>query len=128
MIPVYEIKALYWLFVVFGVVLIINGVFLWLSAVKFSDIQGKIQNNELVSDGVYALVRHPIYAAFLHICAGLIFIFQNLYLLILVVIFWVILSLSMANTEEKWLNEKFGNEYEEYCRNVNRFIPFRKLF
>ena len=29
----------------------------------------------------------------------------------------------IKNTEEKWLKALYGNEYAEYCRNVNRCIP-----
>ncbi|WP_316502677.1 isoprenylcysteine carboxylmethyltransferase family protein [Methanobrevibacter millerae] len=63
-----------------------------------SSIRDKIQNSKLLTDGVYSLVRHPIYAVFLHICAVLVFIFHNMYFLILIVIFWIVLSVAMANT------------------------------
>lgn len=30
----------------------------------------------------------------------------------------------MTATEEKWLREKFGKEYIEYCKKVNRILPW----
>ena len=126
LIPVYKFDSLYWLFIGLAVVLILDGAFLWLAAVKLSNITDKIENNQLITDGVYALVRHPIYSAWLQLATVLILLSQNVYLLILPVIFWALLSLAMKKTEEKWLLDKFGNEYANYCKATNRFIPFRK--
>ena len=33
-------------------------------------------------------------------------------------------NFSGKNTEEKWLREKFGKEYIDYCKDVNRVIPW----
>jgi len=126
LIPVYKFDSLYWLFIGLAVVLILDGAFLWLAAVKLSNITDKIENNQLITYGVYALVRHPIYSAWLQLATALILLSQNVYLLILPVIFWALLSLAMKKTEEKWLLDKFGNEYANYCKATNRFIPFRK--
>lgn len=32
------------------------------------------------------------------------------------------MTVLMKNTEEKWLSERYGSEYEAYCRRVNRCI------
>ena len=128
LIPVYKFDSLYWLFIGLAVVIILDAVFLWLAAVKLSNITDKIENNQLVTDGVYALVRHPIYSAWLQFATALILLSQNIYLLILPVIFWILLSMALKKTEEKWLLDKFGDEYVNYCRTTNRFIPFRKSF
>ncbi len=128
LIPVYKFDSLYWLFVGLAIVLILDGIFLWLAAVKLSKITDKIENNELVTDGVYALVRHPLYSAWLQFATALILLSQNVYLLILPIIFWAALSLALKKTEEKWLLDKFGDEYVNYCHRTNRFIPFKKSF
>ena len=127
MIPVYKIDSLYWLFIGLAVVILLDAIFLWYAAVKISDISKNIENNKLVSDGVYALVRHPIYSAWLQISTALILFSQNLYLFIIPVIFWIILSIALAKTEEKWLIEKFGDDYVSYAKTTNRFIPFSRL-
>ena len=77
----------------------------------------------LVTTGIYAYLRHPIYAAFFYIATGLILITQNIILFILPVIFWAFLTVAMIKTEEKWLIGKFGNDYIDYSKKVNRFIP-----
>ena len=49
-----------------GVILIILGALFWLSAVLNSRITQKVEENQLVTTGIYGIVRHPIYAAFLY--------------------------------------------------------------
>lgn len=77
----------------------------------------------MVTTGIYAYVRHPIYAAFFYISMGLILISQNIILFILPVIFWAFLTVAMIRTEEKWLIDRYGDDYIEYSKKVNRFIP-----
>ena len=120
LIPVFKYDSLNWLLIGLAIVLILDAAFLWLAAVRISNITKKIENGELVTDGVYALVRHPIYSAWLQLCTALI-------LLVLPVIFWIVLSVAMAKTEEMWLMEKFGNDYVLYAQTTNRFIPFTRL-
>lgn len=108
---------------VIGVILIAAGTLFWLSAVKNSEIDKNIKQNKLVTSGIYGIVRHPIYAAFLYALTGLIFIANNLILLVLPVIYWLILTVTMKNTVEKWLTELYGDDYLNYSKKVNRFIP-----
>jgi protein-S-isoprenylcysteine O-methyltransferase Ste14 len=108
---------------VLGVLLIILGAIFWISAVKNSDIQENIRQNSLVTTGIYAIVRHPIYAAFLYAITGVILIANNLTLIIFPIIYWIILTVTMRKTEEKWLLEQYGDDYLNYMKKVNGFIP-----
>lgn len=36
------------------------------------------------------------------------------------------MTVLMKHTEEKWLKNLYGKEYEEYCKRVNRCIPWFK--
>ena len=38
--------------------------------------------------------------------------------------FWALLTVMMQTVEEKWLLDEFGDEYKEYCKRVNRCIPW----
>lgn len=43
------------------------------------------------------------------------------------IICWSYMSLLLVVTEEKWLRDLYGKQYEDYCNRVNRCIPwFRK--
>lgn len=98
----------------------------WLSVVK-SDINTSIQNNELKTTGIYARTRNPIYFSWLLCSIGIILTMHNVWLLLLIPIQWVILTVLIRNTEEKWLYEIHGEAYKEYCARVNRWIPLKKF-
>jgi len=118
-----RIPALRIPFTIFGVVLIILGMYLWLYANFKTKIESHIKENTLATDGVYSIVRNPIYSAFFLICTGVLLFPANLILLILPVLFYFYMTVMIKNTEEKWLKALYGHEYDEYCRSVNRCIP-----
>jgi len=115
------------LFVIAGILCIAGGIILWYAAVFSAKIDITIKSNRLETGGVYAIVRNPIYSAFLFICIGALLFCRNWYVLILPPLFWVYLTVFMKLTEEKWLSERFGEEYKAYSKRVNRFIPWRKI-
>ena len=98
----------------------------WLSVVK-SDIGTSIQSNELKTTGIYARTRNPIYFSWWLCSIGSILHLHNVWLLLLIPIQWVILTVVIRNTEEKWLYELHGEAYKNYCRRVNRLIPLKKI-
>lgn len=111
---------------IIGVVLAACGIYLWYAAVVKAKIDEGIVHNRLVTTGVYAWVRNPIYSAFLIACTGALLISGNICLWILPFVYWTFLTVLMKNTEEKWLKKLYGKEYEEYCRRVNRCIPWKR--
>lgn len=112
------------LFKVIGVLLIAYGLYLDVSAKLKSRIFERVEENKLITDGVYGIVRNPVYSSALLACTGAVLIANNLILLIVPVICWLYMSLFLINTEEKWLKELYGQEYVLYCQKVNRCIPW----
>ncbi|MGF7107865.1 methyltransferase family protein [Treponema pedis] len=106
-----------------GSLSIVCGIYLWAAAVFSSRIDVKIKQNTLVTDGIYAHVRNPIYSAFLFLCTGALLLCCNIFLLILPPLFWLYLTVFIKLTEEKWLLKQYGAEFETYCKKVNRCIP-----
>jgi len=114
-------------FFVTGIAIMILGLVFWACAVFQSKVDANIKNNTLVTTGVYSYVRNPIYSGLTLVCIGALFAANNLWLLILPVVFWIFMTLLMKNTEEKWLKNLYGPQYVDYCKKVNRCIPwFRK--
>ena len=107
-----------------GFMLIFIGVALWIYAVLIQRISKEISSGHLVTIGIYSIVRNPIYLAFLCVCTGILITAHNVYLLIIPVVLYIFLTVLMKLTEEKWLLDKFGSEYIEYCKHVNRVIPW----
>ena len=122
--PYLRIRATVGVMHTVGTAFLIVGIWLWVSAAIKEKLREKIIANQLVTTGVYALVRNPIYSAFAFVMSGAALLSSNLYLLPLPLVFWVLLTVMMQATEEKWLLEQFGDEYREYCKRVNRCIPW----
>ena len=111
-------------FLIAGTLLILFGIFLWVQAVIVEKINKKVKEKKLITSGVYSIVRNPVYSAFIYIFTGILLLTANYILLILPFIFWALLTILMKNTEEKWLKNEFGKEYEIYLKEVNRVIPW----
>ncbi len=123
LIPVFKMDELNMVLIILGIILIVLGAICWLLAVFNSNFDKNVKENNLITTGIYVYIRHPIYASFLYIATGIISITQNIILFVLPVLFWAFLSISMKKTEEKWLADLYGNDYIEYSKKVNRFIP-----
>ena len=75
----------------------------------------------LVTDGIFAHSRNPIYVVFACILIGQFMIFSNWILLIyLLAGFW--LFHRQVLREEKYLGEHYGEEYAQYRRRVRRYL------
>lgn len=109
---------------ILGILIILLGIFIWGYAFFHSKIDDGIKNNHLVTDGIYAWCRNPLYTGWMFICIGVSFFAGNLWLLCLPFIFWALMAITMKLTEEKWLRNLYGAEYDAYCRHVNRVWPW----
>lgn len=112
------------MFKIIGALLISFGFYLDLTAKLKSKIFKSVEENKLITDGVYSVVRNPVYSCALLACTGAVLMANNLILLIVPVICWLYMTLFLIKTEEKWLKELYGQEYISYCKRVNRCIPW----
>ena len=107
-----------------GVGLLAFGFYLNYSAKHKSKLFEMVAENKLITTGVYSIVRNPVYSAVLLACTGAVCIANNLVLFFIPVICWVYMTIFLKLTEEKWLTDLYGQEYIEYCKKVNRCIPW----
>ncbi len=79
----------------------------------------------LVVVGFYRYVRNPMYVGFALGWIGLWVVFGHANLLAITAVVLVALGvhLFVIVYEEPTLRKKFGAEYEDYCRNVRRWVP-----
>lgn len=110
--------------IVIGILLIIEGIVLFLGADLNGKLKESIEQNRLKTDGSYKFVRNPCYCMFLLGSTGALLIAHNLILLVLPLLFYIWMTIIVIRTEEKWLTELYGDEYKEYCKRVNRCIPW----
>jgi protein-S-isoprenylcysteine O-methyltransferase Ste14 len=77
--------------------------------------------DKLVTGGVFAWSRNPIYVAFWVVLLGQFLVFPNWLLLIyLAVATW--LFHRQVRREEAYLAQRYGAEYAEYCARVRRYL------
>jgi protein-S-isoprenylcysteine O-methyltransferase Ste14 len=81
------------------------------------------EGHELVRSGPYALVRHPIYTGLLAALLGSAVMKGEVRSLVALALIGVALLVKMR-LEERWMVERFGEEYERYRREVKGLIPF----
>jgi len=77
----------------------------------------------LVLRGAYRSVRNPIYVADLSIIFGQALLFGNVNLVAYGVVFWLACHLFVVFYEEPNLRRRFGNDYDQFCAAVPRWLP-----
>ena len=78
---------------------------------------------KLVVEGPYRVVRNPMYWSVLFVMLGEAALFHSVAMAELALAFFVGVNLFVLFFEEPALQQKFGAEYEEYCRRVPRWLP-----
>lgn len=112
------------IFRILGDFIIALGLVIWLVGAIGSGMDDNIAENRLKTDGIYAWVRNPMYTGWWFLFSGLILIWHNAWLLLTIPINWAVMTVVLKRTEEKWLKELYGEEYQDYCRLVNRCVPW----
>jgi len=84
---------------------------------------------KLATEGIYAFFRHPIYGSWIvFILPGVAFIIDSLLALTIPLFVYGVFRV-LISEEEKYLEQKFGDEYFEYKRRVGSIFPkFKSLW
>jgi protein-S-isoprenylcysteine O-methyltransferase Ste14 len=77
--------------------------------------------DKLITTGVFAWSRNPIYVAFLFILLGQFLVFPNTALLIYLAVAAGIVH-RQVRREEVYLAQHYGADYPDYCRRVRRYL------
>ena len=99
-----------------GILFILGGLGLWVKAVLLQKIGEEIKRGKLITDGVYSLVRNPIYSAFLFVFTGTLCLFYNLYLLLLPFLFWLFFNGTHAMYGRKVAERKIWRRVYGVCK------------
>jgi len=81
------------------------------------------KKKELAATGPYAAVRNPMYIGRYFLILGAIAITGSLFLVILFSLVYYFYMTNRVVREEAVLAEIFGDAYQEYCNQTNRFLP-----
>ena len=86
------------------------------------------KRRELVTDGPYSIVRHPLYVFSFIGAVGIGLASENLLILALIIVFYLFYYPFTVMAEEKKLTNEFGQAYLEYMKNTPRFLPKLSLY
>jgi protein-S-isoprenylcysteine O-methyltransferase Ste14 len=77
--------------------------------------------DKLVTNGVFAISRNPIYVAFWFVLLGQFLMFSNLIPLIYLAAATALFHRQVLR-EEDFLQSHYGKEYSDYCHRVRRYL------
>ena len=81
------------------------------------------EKTELITTGLYKLVRNPTYLGLFILNSGIWLIWPTWTMFIFVLLFFIFLEIQVR-CEEDFLISRHGIKYEEYKRKTKRYIPF----
>lgn len=82
---------------------------------------------ELVVGGDYRFVRNPMYVGVVTAILGQALVFLDPWVLAYGVLAWAVMASFVRFYEEPVLRERYGRQYEDYCRSVPAWLPtFRR--
>jgi protein-S-isoprenylcysteine O-methyltransferase Ste14 len=79
--------------------------------------------SHLVCEGIYAHSRNPMYVGNFLLLAGLVIIYHSPVVYLVGFPVYLLGIWTIIKSEEAFLAQRFGTEYADYCRRVNRFLP-----
>jgi len=94
-----------------------------LAYIKRGGLNKQVYAKNLVTEGLFAHCRNPLYVGNLLLLAALLVIVNNLWAYLIGGGFFLFAYIAIVAAEETYLGGKFGGEYEDYCRRVNRWLP-----
>ena len=109
--------------ILFLLFFVMGGYFICTSHKIVTILKKSEKESEMVTDGVFNIVRHPLYF-------GSILIFFSFIVLsyfILAFLVWLVICFFyyfVSLYEEKLLIKRFGEKYKEYQKRIPMFIPF----
>jgi protein-S-isoprenylcysteine O-methyltransferase Ste14 len=87
-----------------------------------SNVPTNLPATTIVDTGPYRFTRNPIYLGMVLGLIGLAIAFNNLWLLMALVPFALVVRYGVIAREEVYLERKFGDVYRRYCARVRRWL------
>ncbi|TVM03104.1 MAG: S-isoprenylcysteine methyltransferase [Candidatus Brocadia sp. WS118] len=94
-----------------------------LAYIKRGGKKKQVYAEALVQGGIFAHCRNPLYLGNILIILGVGIAGNSLLFVLFGIPFLLFAYLAIIHAEENYLGKKFGQEFEDYCKRVNRIIP-----
>jgi protein-S-isoprenylcysteine O-methyltransferase Ste14 len=87
-----------------------------------SNVPTNLPTTTIVESGPYRFTRNPIYLGMFLVLTGLAIAFDNLWLLVMLLPFALVIRYGVVAREEAYLERKFGDVYLDYRSRVRRWL------
>jgi protein-S-isoprenylcysteine O-methyltransferase Ste14 len=108
-----------------GLVLIAAGLIIWAAGVV--TVMRAYKRDQLVTSGVFALVRHPVYAGWITLIFPGLALYCRAWPMLLTPLLGYVIFRRLIHVEDEYLTERFGQAYIDYCQRVNEIVPLPRL-
>lgn len=121
-VPSRDIPVAQW----FGVLIAVSGIALLITCLKSFGDSFRVgidaeKPDKLVTDGMFAYSRNPVYCSFFVFFAGMLLIYTNTLFFFIIVLFAAAIHRQVLR-EEEFLRGHYGEDYEKYCEKVRRYF------
>ncbi len=83
----------------------------------------KVYAEDLVTTGIFAHCRNPLYVGNILMLAGVGVLSNSLLYVVIMIPFFLFVYQAIVLAEENFLLNKFGEQFNNYCARVNRWFP-----
>ncbi len=117
----------HWSRFVIGCLAVATGLGIGIWGIRILSVRQSLgEEGKMMTAGPYEYTRNPQYVGFIIFYIGVILIMYS-FMALVTGIFLILLFLILPFSEEPWLKQKYGKQYEEYCKKVPRFIGYRSF-
>ena len=98
----------------------------WVNSALGRNFSGTLvlrDDHELIQNGPYRRVRHPMYTAFLIMIAGMLLLSANWFLGVPPLLGVLFVMINRTPKEEAMMLDRFGDEYRDYMARTGRHLP-----
>ncbi len=117
----------FWFPIILGLVITFKGQFIRALTIGLAYIvrggkDGKVYAEGLVTEGIFAHCRNPLYVGNILMLAGVGVLANSLYYTFIVLPLFLFIYQSIVLAEEHFLRNKFGEVFDQYCSRVPRWF------
>lgn len=91
--------------------------------IKRGGLKKKVYAANLVTEGMFGVVRNPLYVGNLLVYAGVFVMHGDPLVMTIGIVAFLFAYQCIVRAEEAYLRDKFGPGYDDYCADVPRWFP-----
>lgn len=103
--------------------LVIRAVVIGYAYIKRGGMAKKVYAADLVTGGMFGVCRNPLYVGNVLIYSGVFTMHGGLFVVLGGIGLYLFIYQCIIYAEENYLEDKFGDAYRAYCKDVPRWIP-----